>query len=139
MPMYGNTINNITHRIFANPDISERRNRSPATVMSSQNQRMNRKIVNKSVAKFVNVKPPSNSILSSIHFHVSFPPAQHSVYVTALCLGGAMGRSLSTAGIAATVLSESPSGLEYQAGNPLCVRSSQNIRPVPLVANQEVH
>src|SRR6516164_3815586 len=44
--------------ILPNPEISWRRSRSLATVMRSQNQRKNRKIANKSVAKLVNVKPP---------------------------------------------------------------------------------
>src|SRR5215469_4633588 len=64
MPMYGNTISNITHRILPNPEISWRRNRSLATVIRSQNQRMNRKIANRSVVKLANVKPPLKSIVS---------------------------------------------------------------------------
>src|SRR5258708_30358669 len=69
----------ITQRTLAKPDTSWRRNRSPVTVISNQNHRMNMKIAKTSARKFVNVKPPSNSmvVLPSVEHHGSCPPWGH--------------------------------------------------------------
>src|SRR5260370_15063738 len=68
----------ITQRTLPHPDTSWRRNRSPDTVISNQNHKMNMNTAKTSATKLVNVKPPSNSMtalpiisvaLISAHYH----------------------------------------------------------------------
>src|SRR5262249_17482171 len=61
-PRYGKMSKAITQAALAHPDMSRRRNKSPKTMMSSQNHTTKRNTARTSARKFVNVKPPSKSI-----------------------------------------------------------------------------
>src|SRR4030088_1867685 len=67
----------ITQSTLPKPDMSWRRNRSLATVMSSQNHRMNMNMAKASATKLANVKPPSNSMIFSLD-SVAPPPSRHA-------------------------------------------------------------
>src|SRR5579871_5716675 len=54
----------ITHSTLPKPDMSSRRNRSLATVMNSQNQRMKMKTANASARKLAKLDSAENSIWS---------------------------------------------------------------------------
>src|SRR5260370_1542904 len=64
MPRYGNTIRAITQIDLTQPDMSRRRNRSPMTMMSSQNHRTNMNTAKTSVRKLRKVKPSARMAIS---------------------------------------------------------------------------
>src|ERR1700716_2080931 len=64
----GSTVNRIPQSPLAKPGMAWRRNRSLATVMSSQNHRMNMNMAKASATKLASVKPPSNSMIFSPRF-----------------------------------------------------------------------
>src|SRR5271169_4970280 len=66
---YGTTTRNITHTALPRPDTSCRRNRSPITVISSQNHTTKIKIEKTSSRKLPKLKPPAKNISA-------FPPVR---------------------------------------------------------------